>query len=46
MKKTSIEQLEEYVIRLNQSRQDGKILLGVITLEEVLKIIIQALKEK
>lgn len=46
MIKTSLEKLDEMIIRLNQSRRDGKLIVSIGTMEEILKAVAQAIREK
>lgn len=46
MIKTPLENLEELIIRLNQSKRDGKLVVGISTLEYALKQVVRAIREK
>lgn len=46
MAKTPLESLDELIIRLNQSRRDGKMIVGIETLEHALKLVVRAIREK
>ena len=46
MAKTPLESLDEMIIRLNQSRRDGKLIVSIEAMEQILKLVVKAIREK